>query len=68
MKPETFSVQNEISFALDLNGGEAAWNPEETKSGRVTWKLTNLMWQGPIALVGDMSIKRVSPQTESMLQ
>ena len=68
VKPETFSVQNEISFALDLNGGEAAWNPEETKSGRVTWKLTNLMWQGPIALVGDMSIKRVSPQTEIILQ
>ena len=68
VKPETFSVQNEISFALDLNGGEAAWNPEETKRGRVTWKLTNLMWQGPITLMGDMSIKRVSPQTEIILQ
>ena len=68
VKPETFSVQNEITLALDLNGGEAAWNPEETKGGRVTWKLTNLMRQGPITLVGDMSIKRVSPQTELVLQ
>ena len=42
--------------------------PEETKSGRVTWKLTNLMRQGPITLVGDMTIKRVSPQTEIILQ
>ena len=68
VKPETFSVRNEISLAFDLNGGEAAWNPEETKSGRVTWKLTNLMRQGPITLVGDMTIKRVSPQTEIILQ
>ena len=68
VKPETFSVRNEISLAFDLNGGEAAWNPEETKSGRVTWKLTNLMRQGPITLVGDMTIKRVSPQTEIVLE
>ena len=68
VKPETFSVRNEISLAFDLNGGEAAWNPEETKSGRVTWKLTNLMRQGPITLVGDMTIKRVSTQAEIILQ
>ena len=68
VKPETFSVQNEITLALDLNGGEAAWNPEETKGGTCRWTLTNLMRQGPITLVGDMSIKRVSPQTELVLQ
>ena len=68
VKPETFSVRNEISLAFDLNGGEAAWNPEETKSGRVTWTLTNLMRQGPITLVGDMTLKRVSSQTELVLE
>ena len=68
VKPETFSVQNEINLKFNLNGGEAAWNPEETKSGKVTWKLTNLMRQGPITLVGDMTIRRISPQTELVLE
>ena len=68
VKPETFSVQNEINLTFNLNGGEAAWNPEQTKGGTCRWKLTNLMRQGPITLVGDMSIKRVSPQTELVLE
>ncbi len=68
VKPETFSVQNEITLTFNLNGGEAAWNPEQTKSGTCRWKLTNLMRQGPITLVGDMTIKRVSPQTELVLE
>ena len=68
VKPETFSVQNEINLKFNLNGGEAAWNPEQTKSGKVTWKLTNLMRQGPITLVGDMTIKRISPQAELVLE
>ena len=68
VKPETFSVGNRIEIALDLNGGEAAWNPEDTKGGTVRWTLSNLMRQGPVTLVGDMSIKRVSPQTEIILQ
>ena len=68
VKPETFSVQNEIALTFNLNGGETAWNPEQTKSGTCRWKLTNLMRQGPITLVGDMTIKRVSPQTELVLE
>ncbi len=68
VKPETFSVRNEISLAFDLNGGEAAGTPEGTKSGRVTWTLTTLMRQGPITLVGDMTLKRVSSQTELVLE
>ena len=68
VKPETFSVQNEISLTIDLNGGEAAWSPEQTKSGTCRWQLTNLMRQGPITLVGDMTIKRVSPQTHLVLE
>lgn len=68
VKPETFSVGNRIDISLDLNGGEAAWNPENTKTGKVWWTLSNLMRQGPVALVGDMSIKRVSSLTEIFLQ
>ncbi|MBR4171846.1 MAG: hypothetical protein IKR48_09355 [Kiritimatiellae bacterium] len=68
VKPETFSVGNEITLSFDLNGGEAAWNPEQTKSGKVKWTLSNLMRQGPITLVGNMTIKRVSPQTELVME
>ena len=68
VKPETFSVQNEITLTFNLNGGEAAWNPEQVKSGTCRWKLTNLMRQGPITLVGDMTLKRVSPQAELVLE
>ena len=68
VKPETFSVQNEINLMFNLNGGETPWNAEQTKGGTCRWKLTNLMRQGPITLVGDMTIKRVSPQTELVLE
>ena len=68
VKPETFSVGNRIDIHLDLNGGEAAWSPEQTKSGTCRWTLTNLMRQGPITLVGDMSFTRVTPLTEIILQ
>ena len=68
VKPETFSVQNEINLTFNLNGGEAPWNAELTKSGTCRWKLTNLMRQGPITLVGNMTVKRVSTQTEIILQ
>ena len=68
VKPETFSVQNEITLTFDLNGGEAAWNPEQTKGGTCRWTLSNLMRQGPVTLVGVMTIKRVSPQTELVLE
>lgn len=68
VKPETFSLQNEINLMFNLNGGETPWNAEQTKGGTCRWKLTNLMRQGPITLVGDMTIKRVSPQTELVLE
>ena len=68
VKPETFSVQNEINLTFNLNGGEASWNAEQTKGGTCRWKLTNLMRQGAITLVGNMTLKRVSTQTEIILQ
>lgn len=68
VKPETFSVRNRIEITLNLNGGEAAWNPEDSKSGTCRWTFSNLMRQGDITLEGDMTIRRVSPLTELILE
>ena len=68
VKPETFSTRNRIELALDLNGGEAAWNPEETKSGTCRWTFGNLMRQGDITLSGRMTFKRISTEPEIVLE
>ena len=68
VKPETFSVRNRIEITLNLNGGEAAWNPEDSKRGTCRWTFSNLMRQGDITLEGDMTIRRVSPLTELILE
>ena len=68
IKPETFSVSCRIALTLDLDGGEAAWNPENTKSGTCRWTFSNLMRQGDITLSGPMTIKRVSPLAEIVLE
>lgn len=68
VKPETFSVGNRIEMSLDLNGGEAAWNPEGTKSGTCRWTFSGLMRQGDIVLSGQMTVKRVSPVAEIVLE
>jgi hypothetical protein len=68
VKPETFSVDCRIELALDMNGGETAWNPENTKSGTCRWTFSNLMRQGDITLLGPMSIKRISPLSELVLE
>jgi hypothetical protein len=68
VKPELFSVGNIISFRLDLNGGEAPWNPEEEKTGTCTWTLENLRREGPIAIKGPMTIRRIAPQTDIVLE
>ena len=38
------------------------------KGGTARWTLASLMRQGPITLVGDMTLKRVSSQTELVLE
>ena len=68
MKPETFSVTCRIDLALDMDGGEAAWNPEGTKTGTCRWTFSNLMRQGDITLSGPMTVKRVSPLAELVLE
>ena len=68
MKPETFSVGNRIEMSFGLNGGEAAWNPEGTKSGTCRWTFSGLMRQGNIVLSGPMTVKRVSSVAEIVLE
>lgn len=69
VKPETFSVMNRIELTLDdLNGGETAWNPEGVKRGTCRWSFGNLMRQGDITLVGEMTISRISTEAELVLE
>ena len=68
VKPETFTVDNQILFLLDFNGGEAAWNPEDAKTGTCIWKLYGLRHEGAIRLSGPMTIQRIAPQTDLVLE
>lgn len=68
VKPETFSVACRIEMSLETNGGEAAWNPENAKVGTCRWTFSNLMRQGDIVLSGPMTLKRVSPLAEIVLE
>ena len=68
VKPETFPVGNRIEMSFGLNGGEAAWNPEDTKSGTCRWTFSGLMRQGNIVLSGPMTVKRVSSIAEIVLE
>lgn len=68
VKPETFSVTCRVSLALDMNGGETTWNPEGQKSGSCSWTFSNLMRQGNVTLSGPMTVKRVSPYAEIVLE
>ena len=67
-KPETFSVQNKIELNLDMNGGEASWNPEKTKNGTVKWTLNGLRNEGAITISGKMTLKHVSPKGNVVLE
>ena len=68
VKPETFSVSCRIDLTLDMDGGEAAWNPEGSKTGTCRWTFSNLMRQGDVVLSGPMAVKRVSPIAELELE
>ena len=67
-KPETFSVASKIELSFDMNGGEAAWNPEGVKSGSARWALSGLRHEGAITLSGPMSIQRVAPKPDLVLE
>ena len=68
VKPELFSVGNSIRFLLDLNGGEASWNPEETKTGLCFWEFENLRREGDITIRGPMTLRRIAPATTLVVE
>lgn len=68
IKPETFSVGCRIELEFSLQGDEAAWNPENSKSGTCKWAFSGLMRQGEVVLSGPMVIKRVSPIGEIVVE
>lgn len=68
VKPETFSVESEILLTLDFDGGEAAWNPERTVTGTCEWSLAGLRHEGPVVVSGRMTLTRIAPKSEIVLE
>ena len=65
IKPESFSVTNQIAFAWSDDNGRSTYSrtPEETTFGRIDWKLTGLT-KHPIVMRGLFTLKRVSDAVE----
>ena len=68
VKPETFSVKNEIKLEIDVGDGVAAWSPEESFNGTCTWTLSGLRHDGKIVVSGPMVLRRISPNVQLMLK
>ena len=68
VKPETFSVKNEIELAIADGNSAAPWNPEESFSGTCKWSLSGLRHDGVIVLSGPMALRRISPNTQLILK
>ena len=45
---------NRAALPASFPRGEAAWNPEGTKTGTCRWTFSNLMRQGDVVLSGDL--------------
>lgn len=59
VKPELFSVGNELSFSWDASAA-GAWNPDERLSGACAWRLRGLRREGAITASGTFVMRRVS--------
>ena len=68
VKPETFSVKNEIKLEITLGDGVEPWNPEESFNGTCEWTLSGLRHDGKIVLSGPMVLRRISPVVQLMLK
>jgi hypothetical protein len=68
VKPETFSVKNEIKLEYSYGDSVAQWNPQYEFSGTCQWSLSGLRHDGVIVLSGPMVIKRVSTNAKLMLK
>lgn len=61
VKPELFSVSNSVNFVWDaLPAGAAAWSPEETLHGKLTWDFAGLRREGTLRAQGRFTMRRVS--------
>lgn len=61
VKPELFSVSNSVTFVWDtLPAGAAAWSPEETLHGKITWDFAGLRREGTLRAQGRFTLRRVS--------
>lgn len=68
VKPETFSVKNEISLALDFSGGAAVWSPEDEVKGTCEWSFEGLRHEGALVASGTVTFKRVSQVADVVLE
>ncbi len=68
VKPETFSVTNEIALLVEFDGGEAAWNPDADADGVCIWSFEGLRREGPVYAIGPATVRRVSPLSELILE
>ena len=68
VKPETFSVKNEIKLEITLGQGVEPWNPEESFNGTCEWTLSGLRHDGKIVVSGPMVLRRISPNAQLMLK
>ena len=68
VKPETFSVKNEIKLTIAIGQEVAPWNPVETFNGMCEWTLSGLRHDGKIVVSGPLVLKRVSPNAQLILR
>ena len=64
IKPETFSVKNEIKLAISFVEGIESWSPKDSFDGTCQWTLSGLRHDGKIVLNGPMVIRRISPAVQ----
>ena len=68
VKPETFSVQNEINLMYSVGVGVEQWSPEYEFNGTCKWTLSGLRHDGVIVLSGPMVFRRISPIAQLKLK
>ena len=68
VKPETFSVRNTIILMFDFNSGAARWDPQDTVSGTCSWSFSGLRREGSVVASGPMTLRRVSPLADLVLE
>ncbi len=68
VKPETFSVQNEINLMYSVGVGVEQWNPQYEFNGTCKWTLSGLRHDGVIVLTGPMVFRRIAPNARLILK